>query len=143
MRIFSSVGWVVSSMGLAATVATACSSTSLPSGAVSITFPSGVVPSSCSGSDVFAVPSSDCSSLGCSGSTAYAVCNGGTYSACSCAIPSGYTLMDAAVPDVSVDVPVDVPIVDVPTEVPPTDVHVDVPIDVPVEVSQPADAPTG
>jgi hypothetical protein len=51
----------------------------------------------CAGKVVLAIPSSDCAAL-CTGSTAFAVCDGGTYAGCACSIPKGYRL---AVPESS------------------------------------------
>ena len=51
----------------------------------------------CTGKVVLAIPSSDCAGL-CTGSTAFAVCNGTSYAGCACSIPMGYRL---AVPESS------------------------------------------
>jgi hypothetical protein len=44
----------------------------------------------CSGSQALEIAADDCS--GCTGSTAFALCNGASYTECACAIPNGYSL---------------------------------------------------
>jgi len=63
---------------------------SLPPGAL-IGVVTGV-PASCVGDTYFQVPASHCGFLNCPGRTAYAICDGSSYTACDCEIPAGYTL---------------------------------------------------
>lgn len=55
----------------------------------------GVYYQPCSGKVVAAIPAGDCPGQACATSSAYAVCNGKDWVPCSCAIPPGYTLVDA------------------------------------------------
>jgi hypothetical protein len=47
----------------------------------------------CSGQVAFVIPAGDCQP--CTGTKAYALCQGGCYTACACSLPKGYTLEDA------------------------------------------------
>jgi hypothetical protein len=49
----------------------------------------------CSGKVVAPIPALDCPTRGCSGPSAYAVCNGKEWGPCACAIPPGYEVVDA------------------------------------------------
>jgi hypothetical protein len=71
-------------------VSVACSS-STPAGGtiVTVTWPAGTVPDSCSDGDAILVSTDECS---CGGSS-YAICSGGTYSECDCSLPTGDTLV--------------------------------------------------
>ena len=47
----------------------------------------------CSGEVAFKIPALNCPES-CPGAAAYALCQGGCYTACACTLPSGYTLID-------------------------------------------------
>jgi hypothetical protein len=53
----------------------------------------------CSGKVVMQEPVVDCLAQGCSGSSAYAVCDGEYFTSCACSIPNGYALFDGGVID--------------------------------------------
>jgi hypothetical protein len=48
---------------------------------------------SCSGKEAFAIPAGDCPKP-CTGALAYVLCEGTCYSACACAVPEQYSLID-------------------------------------------------
>jgi hypothetical protein len=48
----------------------------------------------CSAQVAFEIPAADCLQQSCKGPAAYAVCQGGCYTVCTCTLPSGYTLED-------------------------------------------------
>jgi len=71
----------------AAGVASACSSSE-----PTVMYFDGSSLGYCSGSQADEIRASECVGASCTGSTAYALCNGASYTECACAIPSGYSL---------------------------------------------------
>lgn len=86
--IIRSVLLGIVSVGGAAGVESACSSPPMPR------YFDGANLGYCSGFQVDEIAGGDC---GCSGSVAYALCNGSSYTECACEIPSGYFVDGGAI----------------------------------------------
>src|SRR5579862_9911489 len=90
---------VTVAVALATTVPLACSGFPFPPGYVA--GPVLGVPPTCDGDAYLAVPSMDCPASSCVGPVAFAVCDGESFSGCTCQQPLGVLIprLDSAVGD--------------------------------------------